>query len=49
MSKQNILVACAIIEHDGKILAVRRSELMDLPLKWEFPGGKIKQGESPEQ
>jgi 8-oxo-dGTP diphosphatase len=42
-------VACAIIEHDGKILAVQRSERMNLPLKWEFPGGKIKQGESPEQ
>ena len=49
MAKKNILVACAIIEHDGKILAVQRSELMNLPLKWEFPGGKIKQGESPEQ
>lgn len=42
-------VACAIIEHDGKILAVQRSEIMRLPLKWEFPGGKIKHGESPEQ
>jgi len=49
MSNTNILVACAIIEHDGKILAVQRSELMNLPLNWEFPGGKIKQGESPEQ
>jgi 8-oxo-dGTP diphosphatase len=49
MSKKNMLVACAIIEQDGKILAVQRSELMKLPLKWEFPGGKIKQGESPEQ
>jgi 8-oxo-dGTP diphosphatase len=42
-------VACAIIERDGKVLAVQRSERMNLPLKWEFPGGKIKQGESPEQ
>jgi 8-oxo-dGTP diphosphatase len=42
-------VACAIIERDGKVLAVQRSELMTLPLKWEFPGGKIDQGESPEQ
>jgi 8-oxo-dGTP diphosphatase len=49
MSKKNLRVACAIIEHDGKILAVQRNELMNLPLKWEFPGGKIKQGESPEQ
>ena len=49
MSKNRMLVACAIIEHDGKVMAVQRSELMNLPLKWEFPGGKIKQGESPEQ
>lgn len=49
MSKKTMRVACAIIEHNGKILAVQRSERMNLPLKWEFPGGKIKQGESPEQ
>jgi 8-oxo-dGTP diphosphatase len=49
MSKKTIRVACAIIERDGKVLAVQRSERMTLPLKWEFPGGKIKQGESPEQ
>ena len=49
MSKKTMRVACAIIEHNGKVLAVQRSERMSLPLKWEFPGGKIKQGESPEQ
>lgn len=49
MSRKTIRVACAIIEGDGKVLAVQRSERMKLPLKWEFPGGKIKQGESPEQ
>ncbi len=44
----NILhVACAIIERDGRVLAAQRSEVMSLPLKWEFPGGKIKEGESP--
>jgi 8-oxo-dGTP diphosphatase len=31
------------------VLAVQRSESMDLPLKWEFPGGKIQPDESPEQ
>ena len=49
MSKKTMWVACAIIEQDDKILAVQRSERMNLPLKWEFPGGKIKQGESPKQ
>lgn len=36
-----ILVTCAIIEHNHKVLCVQRSEKMDLPLKWEFPGGKV--------
>jgi 8-oxo-dGTP diphosphatase len=40
-------VACALIERDGRLLAVRRSATMSLPLKWEFPGGKIEAGESP--
>ncbi|MGQ3684855.1 MAG: (deoxy)nucleoside triphosphate pyrophosphohydrolase [Candidatus Loosdrechtia sp.] len=44
-----VSVACAIIENRGKVLAARRSESMSLPLKWEFPGGKIKKGESPEE
>ncbi|TYR36140.1 (deoxy)nucleoside triphosphate pyrophosphohydrolase [Sphingobacterium phlebotomi] len=41
-------VTCAIIEHDNKILICQRSERMKLPLKWEFPGGKIENGESKE-
>lgn len=49
MPKKTMRVACAIIERDNKVLAVQRNERMNLPLKWEFPGGKIKQGESPEQ
>ena len=39
-------VVCAIIQMDDKILAVQRSESMKLPLKWEFPGGKIESNES---
>lgn len=42
-------VACAIIRYDNKILAVQRSERMNLPLKWEFPGGKIEPNESEEE
>ncbi len=44
-----IEVSCAIIEKDGLVLAAQRSERMSLPLKWEFPGGKIEPGESPEE
>jgi 8-oxo-dGTP diphosphatase len=46
---KHIHVACAIVENDGKVLAAQRSNAMSLPLKWEFPGGKIEPGESAEQ
>ena len=45
---KHIHVTCAIIEQDGKVLSTQRSESMSLPLKWEFPGGKIYDGERPE-
>jgi 8-oxo-dGTP diphosphatase len=40
-----IHVVCAVIEKDGFVLCAQRSEHMVLPLKWEFPGGKIEPGE----
>lgn len=43
-----IEVTCAIIEQNNKVLVTQRSEKMALPLKWEFPGGKIEKGETPE-
>jgi 8-oxo-dGTP diphosphatase len=42
-----IKVACAIIERDGKVLAAQRGESMNMPMKWEFPGGKLEEGENP--
>lgn len=44
-----IRVTCAIIVHKNKTLVVQRSETMKLPLKWEFPGGKIDLGETEEE
>jgi 8-oxo-dGTP diphosphatase len=41
-----IKVTCAIILFDDKILVTQRSEEMKLPLKWEFPGGKLEENES---
>lgn len=41
-----IEVVCAIIKINGKILVTQRSEKMSLPLKWEFPGGKIESEET---
>lgn len=43
---KKIDVACAIIEKGELVLAAQRSETMSLPLKWEFPGGKIEANES---
>ena len=43
-----IEVSCAIIVERGKVLSTRRSEEMPHPLKWEFPGGKLKPDETPE-
>ena len=41
-------VVCAIIVQNNRVLCAQRAENMSLPLKWEFPGGKIEPGESPE-
>lgn len=44
-----IEVTCGIIVQGNKILVTQRSEKMKLPLKWEFPGGKIEENETAEQ
>lgn len=40
-------VVAAILERDGKILICRRRPEQSHALKWEFPGGKVEDGESP--
>jgi len=44
-----IEVTCAIIFVENKILVVQRSKIMSMPYKWEFPGGKIEDGETEKQ
>ena len=44
-----INVTAAIIERNGNILIAKRSSTSSLPNKWEFPGGKVEIGESPEE
>ncbi len=44
-----IEVACALIKRGNEILITQRSEVMSHPLMWEFPGGKLFPGESPEK
>jgi 8-oxo-dGTP diphosphatase len=48
MKKHIHVVGAAIIEN-GKILCAQRGPDKALPLKWEFPGGKIEEGESPQE
>lgn len=40
-------VVCAVIERDGLVLVAQRPSHKLLPLKWEFPGGKVEPGEAP--
>lgn len=40
-------VVAALIVKDGKLLVCQRTRHQTMPLKWEFPGGKIEQGEQP--
>lgn len=44
-----VRVPCAIIEHNGKVLAGQRSADLSFPLKWEFPGGKQEKNETDEE
>ena len=45
---QHIRVTAAIIRENGRILATQRHDHDSTGGKWEFPGGKIEQGETPE-
>ncbi|MBC7792248.1 MAG: (deoxy)nucleoside triphosphate pyrophosphohydrolase [Clostridia bacterium] len=43
--KRRICVVSAAIAKEGAYLITQRSERAVLPLKWEFPGGKVEEGE----
>lgn len=42
-----MVVVAAVILRDGRILVCQRSRKDTFPLKWEFPGGKVRAGEEP--
>ena len=42
-------VVAALIMKDGKVLVCQRTRHQTMPLKWEFPGGKIEEGEQPRE
>jgi 8-oxo-dGTP diphosphatase len=44
-----LLVSAGIIHQDGKVLVGQRRRADRHPLKWEFPGGKVEAGETPQQ
>lgn len=46
--KKRINVTGAVLVKENRILAAKRGPEMSLPGYWEFPGGKIEQGETPE-
>ena len=48
MKKQTYVVAGAIVK-DKKVFAAQRGNKGETKFKWEFPGGKIEPGETPEQ
>jgi 8-oxo-dGTP diphosphatase len=40
-------VVAGLILKQGKLLVCQRTRHQTMPLKWEFPGGKIEEGEQP--
>lgn len=44
-----VVAACALVDSDGRVLLAQRPEGKPMAGLWEFPGGKIEAGETPEQ
>ena len=43
-----LVAACALVDSDGRVLLARRPEGKKMAGLWEFPGGKLNPGETPE-
>ena len=44
-----LVAACALVDADGRVLIAQRPEGKQLAGLWEFPGGKVEAGETPEE
>jgi 8-oxo-dGTP diphosphatase len=44
-----LVAACALVDADGRVLIAERPAGRTMAGLWEFPGGKIEQGERPEE
>ncbi len=44
-----LVAACALVDADNRVLLAKRPEGKALAGLWEFPGGKVETGETPEQ
>jgi len=49
MAKLLLVAACALVDGDGRVLLAQRRKDDPMEGLWEFPGGKLKKGETPEQ
>lgn len=43
-----LVAACALVDPDGRVLLAQRPEGKSMAGLWEFPGGKVETGETPE-
>ena len=43
-----LVAACALVDADGRVLIAQRPEGKAMAGLWEFPGGKVEPGETPE-
>ncbi|WP_428482598.1 (deoxy)nucleoside triphosphate pyrophosphohydrolase [Pyruvatibacter mobilis] len=44
-----LVAACALVDADGRVLLAKRPAGKSLAGLWEFPGGKVESGETPEE
>ena len=48
MPRLLLVAACALVDGDGRVLIAQRPEGKSMAGLWEFPGGKVEPGETPE-